>query len=119
MKDLQILYLSLFHFADLWQNIEATFVTIGNGSKNIRTIVINKKANNAPLVMIHGMGAGVGLWAMNLESIAKSRPVYAFDLLGFGRSSRVKFPKDPMLAEMEFVEAIEEWRKQMKVICIP
>ena len=69
--------------------------------------------------MIHGMGAGVGLWAMNLESIAKSRPVYAFDLLGFGRSSRVKFPKDPMLAEMEFVEAIEEWRKQMKVICIP
>ena len=56
---------------------------------------------------------------MNLESIAKSRPVYAFDLLGFGRSSRVKFPKDPMLAEMEFVEAIEEWRKQMKVICIP
>ena len=61
--------------------------------------------------MIHGMGAGVGLWAMNLESIAKSRPVYAFDLLGFGRSSRVKFPKDPMLAEMEFVEAIEDMEK--------
>ena len=101
--------------ADIWNNLEATFVTVGNGSKNIRTIVANKKSNNAPLVMIHGMGAGVGLWALNLESLAKSRPVYAFDLLGFGRSSRVKFPKDGMLAEMEFVEAIEDWRKEMKV----
>ena len=69
--------------------------------------------------MIHGMGAGVGLWALNLESLSKSRAVYAFDLLGFGRSSRVKFPKDAMLAEMEFIEAIEEWRKEMKVcLCV-
>ncbi len=41
--------------------------------------------------------------------------MYAFDILGFGRSSRVSFPKDAMLAEMEFVESIEEWRKQMNV----
>ena len=65
--------------------------------------------------MVHGMGGGVGLWAQNIDSLAKKRPVYAFDLLGFGRSSRPKFSSSAQLVEMEFVESIEEWRQEMKI----
>lgn len=65
--------------------------------------------------MLHGMGSGVGLWVLNLGQLSKQRPLYAFDMLGFGRSSRPKFSNDAMLAEAEFIESIEEWRKQMKL----
>ena len=65
--------------------------------------------------MVHGMGGGVGLWAQNLDTLATKRPVYAFDLLGFGRSSRPKFPGDAEQVESQFVESIEEWREEMKI----
>ena len=63
--------------------------------------------------MVHGMGAGVGFWVLNFASLAAKRPVYAFDVLGFGRSSRPTFSKDAKLAEMELVESIEDWRKEV------
>lgn len=61
------------------------------------------------------MGSGVGFWALNLESLCKDRTVHAFDVLGFGQSSRPKFPKDAMKAEEMFVESFEEWRKTMNL----
>ena len=42
--------------------------------------------------------------------MSQKRPVYAFDLLGFGRSSRPKFDSSPKRAEEKFVESIEQWR---------
>lgn len=40
------------------------------------------------LFQLHGFGAGSAFFAMNLETLAQEHPVYAFDTLGFARSSR-------------------------------
>lgn len=82
----------------------------------IWTISLNTESkSNVPLVMIHGFGAGVGLWVLNLDSLCLNRPVYAIDTLGFARSSRPTFGKDAMTCEKQFVSSIEEWRKAMNL----
>lgn len=55
----------------------------------------------------------MALWAQNLDSLSSSGPVYALDLLGFGRSSRPHFTSDPVGAEEQFVAALEEWRERV------
>ncbi|XP_041092811.1 (Lyso)-N-acylphosphatidylethanolamine lipase isoform X1 [Polyodon spathula] len=66
-----------------------------------------------PLVLVHGFGGGVGLWVHNLDALSQKRTVHAFDLLGFGRSSRPAFSTDPGQAENQLVHSIEEWRRAM------
>ncbi|XP_076449748.1 (Lyso)-N-acylphosphatidylethanolamine lipase-like [Babylonia areolata] len=74
------------------------------------SVTCNLRGRGTPILLVHGMGGGVGLWAMNLEALSRHRPVYAFDLLGFGRSSRPKFPTSAREAEDVFVESIEKYR---------
>ena len=50
-----------------------------------------------------------------LDQLSQSRPLYAFDLLGFGRSSRPVFSSDPLVAESQFIESIEDWRKELNL----
>ncbi|TRY62191.1 hypothetical protein TCAL_13019, partial [Tigriopus californicus] len=73
-----------------------------------------------PLVLIHGMASGLALFALNIEAWARERLVYAIDLPGFARSSRPAFSSDPETAEGQFVVALEEWRRQLKLakICL-
>lgn len=88
---------------------------VGNQENLIRTVALNETSPNVPLVLIHGFGSAVGLWVLNLDSLSINRPTYAFDVLGFGRSSRPKFSSDPVEAESQFVESIEDWRSQVKL----
>lgn len=94
------------------KKISRLFVPISNGNV-LSTLAINGEngANESiPLVLLHGFGGGVGLWVLNLDALSKKRPVYAFDLLGFGQSSRPYFSNDAQEAELQFVESIEQWR---------
>jgi len=97
---------------------ERHYVGIRKGATNIWTISANANINsnsNTPIVMIHDFAGGSALWVHNIDLLSESRPLYAFDLLGFGRSSRPVFSTDPVVAESQFVESIEDWRKEMKL----
>jgi pimeloyl-ACP methyl ester carboxylesterase len=66
-----------------------------------------------PLVLIHGFASAVGLWALNLDSLMKTnRNIYAFDILGFGKSSRPFFDNSETV-ELELTESIERWRTRV------
>lgn len=83
------------------------------GNNQLWSITCNPQGKGTPMVLVHGMGGGVGLWSLNLDALCKNRPVFAFDLLGFGRSSRPNFSTDPEEAESMFVNSIEEYRRQV------
>ena len=68
-----------------------------------------------PLVMVHGFGCGLGCFYKNLDHLHSNRHLYAFDVLGFGRSTRVPFSDQPETVENEFVESIEKWRQAMGI----
>ncbi|KAL8605931.1 hypothetical protein ACOMHN_024755 [Nucella lapillus] len=87
-------------------------VALGNGYA-VWSVTCNPQGSGTPILMVHGMGGGVGMWAMNLEALSRNRPVYAFDLLGFGRSIRPRFPSDAADVEAVFVDCIEHYRVAM------
>jgi len=71
--------------------------------------------DQGPLVMVHGMGAGLALFVLNYDSLATNRTVYALDLPGFGRSSRINFPTDPQEVESQYTLIIEKWRQVLGI----
>jgi pimeloyl-ACP methyl ester carboxylesterase len=63
--------------------------------------------------MVHGLGAGLAMFALNFGVLSRSGPVYALDLPGFARSSRPHFSSDPLVAEQQYVDCLEAWRSNM------
>lgn len=76
---------------------------------------MNTECQNVPIVMLHGFGAGIGFWSLNLDEFANDHPVYAIDLLGFGRSSRPSFSKSAPEIERQLVMFVEKWREKMNL----
>lgn len=81
----------------------------------IWTIEMNTASENVPILLLHGFGAGVGFWILNLDAFAADRPLYAIDLLGYGKSSRCRFSKDAKEIEDQYVETIEKWRQKLNI----
>lgn len=52
---------------------------------------------------------------LNLDELSAHRPVYAIDLLGFGKSSRPNFSDDPQTIEEQYVMFLEKWREMMGI----
>lgn len=105
-------------FLDIKKPFERFFVKLEEsvGEKDeIWTLSMNTDSKKVPIVMVHGFGAGIGFWVMNFDKISEDRPLYAIDLLGFGRSSRPDFSSDPLIVEQQFVDSIENWRKKMDI----
>lgn len=97
-------------------SIEQSLISVGRG-QHINTVVVRQASAQRPpsgrvLVLVHGLGGGIGLWARNLAPLARHYDkVYAFDLLGFGRSSRPVAPgTDPADAQRWWVDSVEAWR---------
>ncbi|KAL7647051.1 UNVERIFIED_CONTAM: hypothetical protein RMT77_002308 [Armadillidium vulgare] len=88
---------------------------VGSKDNEIWTVIANEESDKTPLVMIHGFGSGSALWCLNFDSLATYRPVYAFDIIGFGRSSRPTFNSEALEAEGEFINSIEAWRSSLKL----
>ncbi|KAI3384255.1 hypothetical protein SNEBB_002281 [Seison nebaliae] len=99
-----------------------------NQTNNSKTIDYEytqpNSTQNPPLVLIHGFGGGIGIWCMNLRHMQKmcfkqdeesSRDIYAIDLLGFGRSTRINFPKGREATENLWVNSIEQWRAKNEI----
>ncbi|KAJ7352776.1 hypothetical protein OS493_034127 [Desmophyllum pertusum] len=89
------------------------FIRVGE-EVEMWTVHVNlSPSKQTPLVLVHGFISGVCWWAQNFTDLSEDRSVYAFDLPGFGRSSRPDLMKDGDEAEGKFVHYIEEWRKAM------
>ncbi|KAI2805894.1 hypothetical protein RDWZM_009440 [Blomia tropicalis] len=116
--------------------IKKYYVDIGQGWNldhvHIWTLEIPAKTENCqklPIVLVHGFASAVALWSLNLDKLSCNgeRTIYAFDMIGFGKSSRPKFdyPKSTSksskeealynceLSESYFVECIEKWRNKI------
>ncbi|VDK86405.1 unnamed protein product [Litomosoides sigmodontis] len=103
-------------FSSVRARITSQFVPVDMG--RIYTVTAETPTSSharIPAVLIHGFAGGVALWAANIDDMAKKRILHCFDLLGFGRSSRPVFASDPALAELQFVQSIENWRKEMGI----
>lgn len=115
------------HFFTMPQTVVKTpisfgYVNIGNFDTlpdepvKVWTAMLNKGCPGTPIVLIHGFASGLGLWALNYDGIAQAqRTIYAFDMPGFGQSSRPLFSTDPKEAEDQFIMYIEAWRAKMKL----
>jgi pimeloyl-ACP methyl ester carboxylesterase len=86
---------------------------VHTGNHVINTIILG---SGPPLVLLHGFGAGLAFWASNLKELAEHHKVYAMDLPGFGRSSRMPFKEGSAEdAEEYFIKSIEQWRREMQL----
>jgi abhydrolase domain-containing protein 4 len=97
---------------------DVKYVSIGDcvgADDKIWTLSANVECTNTPIVLVHGFAAALGFWLQNIDALAKDHPVYAIDLLGFGKSTRSTFADDADEIEHQFCESLERWRKAVNI----
>ena len=84
-------------FKSLKTPVKRFHVGILNKKLQIWTLSAYLNLPGIPIVLVHGLCGGIGLWLHNIDALCQSRPLYAFDLLGFGQSSRTPFSSNPLV----------------------
>jgi abhydrolase domain-containing protein 5 len=79
---------------------------VGETDNLIRTLIFNKDGTGTPALFIRGFAAALATWLLNIDALARDRPVIVIDVLGFGGSSRPKFSSDAREAEDQIVKSI-------------
>lgn len=134
LSDLQVekrllSYLPFFPKADATRTAQIIDTDIGEGNYIHEFYVENteKPTDSTPvrdIVLVHGYAASLGLFIDNFDSLSRIPGVriHAIDLLGFGFSSRPKFPSFPSNTKDEiykiedwFIDAMEDWRKKRNI----
>lgn len=83
------------------------------GEHRLNTVIVGD-GTKPPLVMLHGHGGGLGVFAQNFDALAGAYTVYAVDLLGWGRSDRPPFTGESAAdAQRWWVESLDAWRQTM------
>lgn len=83
------------------------YIKVGN--INTRYWQAGDKGSN--VVLVHGLGGFCENWMYNIEPLAKQHRVYAFDLVGFGRSDKTPLVKDIY----QFVQFISDFMDAKKI----
>lgn len=66
-----------------------------------------------PLLLIHGANFGWGIWYPNISVLAQHFRIYAIDLPGAGRSTRVKY--NHLDLRKDFLDVVDEFIRRISV----
>lgn len=124
-------YLPFFPKSDGKRTAEIINTDIGQGNYIHEFCIENTETPSAlsavvkndikHIVLVHGYAASLGLFIDNFDQLSAvpGIKIHAIDLLGFGLSSRPKFPnfkvetkQDVYEVENWFIDSLEEWRKR-------
>lgn len=124
-------YLPFFPESDGTRKAQIINTDIGNGQYIHELFIENLQdprkgglSGTNEIVLIHGYAASLGLFIDNFDSLSKipGIKIHAIDLLGFGLSSRPKFPnfpsntkKDIYKVEDWFIDSFENWRLKRNI----
>lgn len=83
------------------------------GSHRLHTLIVGD-GSKPPLVMLHGHGGGLAVYALNFDTLAAHYTLYALDLLGWGRSERPVFTGNTaQQAQQWWVDSVAAWRQAL------
>jgi cardiolipin-specific phospholipase len=113
----------------LMDGLEMTFkdvpILLNSTSRDNRSSFIHcayndKGKRGMPVVMAHGLGAGLAFFYKNYKPLIDDGwPLYTFDWLGMGRSGRPPFPHYPENSVDSiinfFIDGMEKWREHLKL----
>lgn len=69
----------------------------------------------SPIILLHGYLGSGSLWVCNLDNMSETkRPIYAIDLPGFSKSTRLDFGNIPEEYEKNILNVINEYISTLK-----